>query len=432
MILSNNNKWIYSGNKVIDYEGSIPPGPIPPVPPEPTVYNVYTYTKGGGSITATPYTGVKGTEVSLSNTPDSNYQFNSYIIDGSSLIGNTFTIKVNDVSVTGVFDRIYDVNLTQSTGGTISANPMRGIKGTTVTLSNTPNTNYSFNNYTVNGHTISGNKLIIGNTDVNVSGSFKYDPQPVYVNRLNDRRSAGNNVYYYYHYMTKFSNQSKTPICGGAFNISSVTPNGVMPSSYRNMPQADMRSGAGNGNLSILLETSSLNEYTWGIWLKTATKVASTGIYFGTVGACSNNGNRYFTLADAYGAGNSKWGNTTVQKYNGSSGTEFGYGIDSGNSYYKFGIIPNTNTWYYFATYFNRTTHTVEYYINGNLYFKLTNVPDLVFTNSDYGYNAVYNQRNMGGHAYNSYGNTKYYCSFCEYVIYSGKRTDIPTSPITR
>lgn len=175
MILSNNNKWIYSGNKVIDYDGSIP-GPIPPVPPEPTVYNVYTYTKGGGSITATPYTGIKGTEVSLSNTPDSNYQFNSYIVDGSSLIGNTFTIKENDVSVTGVFDRIYNVNLTQSTGGTIAANPMRGISGTTVTLSNTPNQGYTFNKYIVTGATLNNNKFTINNSNVNVTAQFNVLP----------------------------------------------------------------------------------------------------------------------------------------------------------------------------------------------------------------------------------------------------------------
>lgn len=70
------------------------------------------------------------------------------------------------------------VYLNQSTGGTISASPMSGVDGDTVTLSNTPSTNYTFNGYSVNGSTLySGNKFDFNGSDVTCSASWTYhDP----------------------------------------------------------------------------------------------------------------------------------------------------------------------------------------------------------------------------------------------------------------
>ena len=70
----------------------------------------------------------------------------------------------------------YKVNLIQTEGGTISAVPVTGINGVTVTLSNTPNQYYSFDGYTVNGATLyGGNKFDFDNSDVTVSASFKWN-----------------------------------------------------------------------------------------------------------------------------------------------------------------------------------------------------------------------------------------------------------------
>ncbi len=67
------------------------------------------------------------------------------------------------------------VHLNQTTGGTISASPMSGQDGDTVTLSNTPSTNYTFNGYTVNGATLySGNKFDFNGSDVTCSASWTY------------------------------------------------------------------------------------------------------------------------------------------------------------------------------------------------------------------------------------------------------------------
>lgn len=68
------------------------------------IYHVYT-TGVNGSVSATPNSGITGTEVTLSNTPDPLYQFVRYDINGASLKNATqFDILYSDVSVTGVFE----------------------------------------------------------------------------------------------------------------------------------------------------------------------------------------------------------------------------------------------------------------------------------------------------------------------------------------
>lgn len=63
-------------------------------------YNVTVLPSSNGSVTATPSSGVPGTIVSLSNTPDQGYVLQGYQLTGSSLIdSDKFMIKKSDVSV---------------------------------------------------------------------------------------------------------------------------------------------------------------------------------------------------------------------------------------------------------------------------------------------------------------------------------------------
>ena len=63
-------------------------------------YNVTVLPSSNGSVTATPSSGVPGTIVSLSNTPDLGYVLEGYQLTGSSLIDtDKFMIKKSDVSV---------------------------------------------------------------------------------------------------------------------------------------------------------------------------------------------------------------------------------------------------------------------------------------------------------------------------------------------
>lgn len=71
----------------------------------PHVYHVTT-SGSHGTVTATPSEGVNGTVVTLSNTPDSGYRFNSYTVTGATLSGNQFTINGSDVTVVGNFAKL--------------------------------------------------------------------------------------------------------------------------------------------------------------------------------------------------------------------------------------------------------------------------------------------------------------------------------------
>lgn len=70
-------------------------------------------------------------------------------------------------------DPIYNV-ITSGSNGTVTASPTSGRTGSTVTLSNTPDSGYKFSSYTVTGTgaSLSGNTLTIGTSDVTVVGNF--------------------------------------------------------------------------------------------------------------------------------------------------------------------------------------------------------------------------------------------------------------------
>lgn len=69
------------------------------------IYQVTTSTDGHGTMTASPMSGYSGTTVTLSNTPNANYDFSGYSITGATLTGNQFTLN-NDVTVKAWFTKI--------------------------------------------------------------------------------------------------------------------------------------------------------------------------------------------------------------------------------------------------------------------------------------------------------------------------------------
>ena len=110
-----------------------------------------------GTISAAPMQGPAGTLVTLSNSPSTGYQLTYYTVNGNQIQGNTFTLD-SDSTISGQFTAItYTVTIGSHTNGSLSANPMSGTYGTTVTLTGTPNTHYELDYYSVNGSRITGN-----------------------------------------------------------------------------------------------------------------------------------------------------------------------------------------------------------------------------------------------------------------------------------
>lgn len=102
-----NNKLLKFGNSIIKFN--------------PPIYNVTILPSEHGSISATPVSGYSGTTITLSNTPDTNYIFDSYSITGANIYDNNkFDIYKSDVSVQGNFkdnmNLLYEMTTEHTTG----------------------------------------------------------------------------------------------------------------------------------------------------------------------------------------------------------------------------------------------------------------------------------------------------------------------------
>lgn len=79
---------------------------------------------------------------------------------------------------------IYQLNLQQSTGGTIAGSPVSGASGTTFNLSATPANKYTFDGWSVTGTTLTGSAGTYTNSDVTAKGNWTYHPDSAYVGEV--------------------------------------------------------------------------------------------------------------------------------------------------------------------------------------------------------------------------------------------------------
>lgn len=79
---------------------------------------------------------------------------------------------------------IYQLNLQQSTGGTIAGSPLSGASGTQFNLSATSNNKYTFDGFSVTGAALTGSAGTYTNSDVIAKGNWTYHPEPVFVSAV--------------------------------------------------------------------------------------------------------------------------------------------------------------------------------------------------------------------------------------------------------
>lgn len=215
MLVHDNKVVLDNGRWIIGYRGPEPP-------PPPSVYNVILNQTTGGIISASPMSGIDGTTVTLSNSPSTNYTFNSYNVAGATLYdGNKFDINGQSVYCTANWNYtpvLRRLTITQTSNGTISASQVTGYDGDVVTLSNTPNTYYAFNGYNVTGATLyDGNKFKFNGSDVNVTGTFYYHyVDPV----VGDTVKIGNQIWMKYNLKVDDGN-------GDIWKVNNVSANGL-------------------------------------------------------------------------------------------------------------------------------------------------------------------------------------------------------------
>lgn len=142
-----------------------------------TVYNLHLDQAIGGSITANRMSGNRGDVVTLYNNPSAGYSFDNYSVTGSTLTGVQVRFNREDIYVAPSFTHnVYNINLQQTTGGTITSDKSTGYYGDTVTLSNTPAEHYGFRDYSITGATLTGNQFTINESNVTAKANFSAWP----------------------------------------------------------------------------------------------------------------------------------------------------------------------------------------------------------------------------------------------------------------
>ena len=68
------------------------------------VYTVTISTVSHGTITASPVSGVAGTTITLTSTPDSGYELDYFTVNGVAIVGNSFTMPAENVTVGAVME----------------------------------------------------------------------------------------------------------------------------------------------------------------------------------------------------------------------------------------------------------------------------------------------------------------------------------------
>lgn len=139
--------------------------------------NITVTNDSHGTGSASPASGTKGTEVTLTATPESGYGFDAWeVVSGDVAVeNNKFTIGDSAVTVKAKFKLLPAVTVTNDGHGTGSASPAYGASGTEITLTATPADTYEFDEWEVvsGGVTIQNNKFTIGNSDVTVKAKFR-------------------------------------------------------------------------------------------------------------------------------------------------------------------------------------------------------------------------------------------------------------------
>ncbi len=139
--------------------------------------NVTVTNDGHGTGSASPASGTKGTEITLTATPSAGYAFDEWeVVSGDVTIANNkFTIGDKAVTVKAKFKALPTVTVTNDGHGTGSASPAYGASGTEITLTATPADTYEFDEWEVvsGGVTIANNKFTIGESNVTVKAKFR-------------------------------------------------------------------------------------------------------------------------------------------------------------------------------------------------------------------------------------------------------------------
>lgn len=238
----------------------------------------------GGSISANPLSGRKGTIVNLSQTTNTDYRFDGYSITGANLSSNQFAINNSDVTAQGIFTYYpkRSVTVTQQTGGTVVANPTTGHDGDTVTLSQTANAGYTFNNYSITGATLTGSQFNFSGSNVSVKPNYTHNVYNLTLQTNGHGKLVAGKTTGYYNDTTTLT---ATPSSNYVFDSYSITGGSITNNTYKwgatngtvrvnfiktlnplNLPDKTIRVKFKSGYTPTMGDTRTLVDATNNVW----------------------------------------------------------------------------------------------------------------------------------------------------------------------
>ena len=123
----------------------------------PLTYAVTVHTQGSGSAFASPAVAKEGDTVTLTASPGSGSHFErcEVVSGGVTIENNAFIMPSQPVTVRAIFDRNssgptrYAITTSDAENGTVTVSPSRAARGTTVTITVTPDEGYELERLTV-------------------------------------------------------------------------------------------------------------------------------------------------------------------------------------------------------------------------------------------------------------------------------------------
>lgn len=118
-----------------------------------TASNIYTITVDNaehGTVSVSSTSIAEGNNVYITATPSAGYELDHYVVDGVNQEASVFVMPAKDIHVTAVFRLIqYSAHILGTYFCTASCSPETASAGTVITVSYTPDTNYSLDSIVV-------------------------------------------------------------------------------------------------------------------------------------------------------------------------------------------------------------------------------------------------------------------------------------------
>ncbi len=138
------------------------------------LFDITIVPSANGTLSVTNTEVAFGDTVNLVATPDENYRLDKIYVDGNVLSGTSFVMPSSHVSITATFTKItYPITITNSAGGTISSNFVAAAYGDSITVYNTPDSQYRLTGIYLNGVKISGSSFVMPNSAATITATWE-------------------------------------------------------------------------------------------------------------------------------------------------------------------------------------------------------------------------------------------------------------------